>query len=530
MSRNRDFQKVKAPNWKLNEFDLSHQKLLTSVPGDLIPVFYLNCIPGDQVSVSTEVFIRFAPMLAPLASRWEATVHFFFVNYRSLWTNWIDFITGGDDGQTVPTPPYITMDAANKAYFDEGRLADYFGLPCYSGVGAPTQDVDINVLPFIAYQHIWDEYYRDEDLQTARLTLRKNKVSNGDQQANIANILSRCQRNWERDYLMGARPYAQKGVDTELDLDVFENAATTYFRKQSGAVPTAGAVTVDAAGAIFDGTPDAIELKRESGSNQLSNFTSIIELPELRRAEALQKFMEASMRGGTRYEEVIAGVFGVVPPYLDEIPRYLGGGRQYVQSSEVMSNTTTLDNAANPGESVWTPIGEYTGRSVSIGKTNKVGYKCREHGIIIGLLSVVPRLTWGSEGIPRLFRYDDRFDYPTPYLMNVGDQEVLQSEVYWDPVGVDMDDTWGYQERYGEAKGIPSTVHGAFRTSLDYWHSAILCGAAPALNDAFITCSEIDDELTRMFATPTADEHLYINVWNNCRALRPMPKVAIPTL
>lgn len=354
------------------------------------------------------------------------------------------------------------------------------------------------------------------------------KLGDGDQQAQIANLVTLRQRMWEKDYFTTCRPWAQGGDDVELDLDLYD-PNSTRFRKASGAAPTAGAVTITAAGVLQDAAPVDIELIRNTSTNILTDVTAILELPDLRRAEALQKYLEAALRGGTRYEEMMLGIFGRKVNVEDDIPKYLGGGVQPVQISEVMSNTTTLDNAANPGESVWTPVGEYTGKGISSGRSNQWEYDFPEHGIVLGIMSMTPRIGYGGEGIPRFFRYDDRFDFATPHFARIGEQEVLQSEIYWDPTGSDMDDTFGYQKRFGEDMFAQGLCHGEFRSTLDTFHSNLIFGAAPGLTEAFVTCSEFDDELTRMFAVP-AGTKFYASIWNNVQALRPLPIWASSTI
>jgi hypothetical protein len=548
MSRNLFTTHTPAPQHGMDAFDLSHEKKLSFKFGQLVPIYWDDVTPGDIFRVSSEVFIRFAPMLAPVLHRYDVFTHYFWVPYRLLMTrldstyaDWEGFITGDPESQfTNQVLPYVEINNGNKSNFEKGDLPDYFGIPPIDSGTTVSQTVDINVLPFMAYQLTYDEYYRDQNLQSRQCGPGNNiTMQGGDRSAEISSILSMRYRNYEKDYFTAALPTAYAGAssDVELDIDTFGIGGDDgYFLSFS----EASDVAPDAGDAKFIGgnyswkTAGGDSLYFRDGVQQ--SLVASLEIYELRRAQALVRSLEAEQRGGKRYVEMLLGKFGVISDdYRSAIPQYLGGGKQHVQVSEVTNMSQTLDPTAGVNDGVGgavvavDPQANLAGNALSVGKTNRFERRFTEHGIVLGIMSVLPRTAY-QDGIERYWRKtDDRFEFFDPYLQGIGDQAIDQSEVYFDWTGSDKDDVFGYAPRWSEYKFKNSSIHGDFRDDFDYWHSGIKLTAAPSLNANFIQCAFNRDEVNRIFAVESSTvDKLYAQVFNSVRAIRQMRLHDIP--
>jgi hypothetical protein len=552
------YREAPIPSYPRNAFDLSYEYKTSMKLGELIPFLWYDVGPGDAFQIKSEVLVKFAPMLAPLLHRVDVYAHYFFVPYRLLmnqgpagYGGWTDFITGDPEGWTTTLElPYVTISNANKSYFSEGSLADYLGLPVIDSGTTVTQDIDINVLPFLAYHLIYDDYYRDENLIAKRTSTMVGvadidlvgKDSNGD----ISYICTTTplRRAYEKDYFRGALPtayYDLGGEDVEMDLDIWGNGnggSPIKMVDNAGATPAAGSPQFSGA------SPTLYDSSGTAASDQLHFMavqqpaTAILELMELRRAEGLLRYLEAQNRGGDRYPEVLLGVYGVIPDNSElQYPKYIGGGKQAVQISSVLNQSQALDPTAgvNDGAGGVTvtvdPQSFETGRGMAVGNKNFASHYAKEHGIIMGIMSVLPRTAYGGAQIEKFWRKADRTDFFVPQLQHIGDQEILQSEIGYDATGTDADNVFGYVPRWSEYKSKYSIVTGSFLSTLDYWHMATIgdtSGAGPDLNQAFIECQAADDEIIRPFADQTGTDTLYVEVYHDVKAVRPMLVHDIP--
>lgn len=522
---NKAFTKLSIRGPQRSAVDLSHEKKLSCQIGQLIPIYWEDVVPSDKFRVRTELLVRFAPMLAPIMHRVDVFVHYFYVPYRLIWENAEEFFTGGEDGLSENAVPFWEYTNSNKSYFDKGSLMDYFGIP--PTAETITQDLELLAFPPVAYLHIWDEYYRNVSLQDDRAkTNSLAPMGNGDQSSYIEAALGAggyCRpRNLEPDYFISALPTAQRGNAVELDLDIGPAGATQYaeFNKHSSSTAP------DAGDAQFSG---GVGILRDSGGNYLDldmdDFYATLEIAEFRRAARLQEFLELANIAGGKYEDQMELFFG--QPISDariNKPEYLGGGRQAVQISEITATAETLES----DDSLSKPIGEMAGRGISLGRTNQFIKQFPEHGIVIGLMSVMPRTAY-YEGVEKYWLKTDRTEWLWPKFAQLGEQEVSQVEVYWDPVGTDKDDVFGYQSRYAEYKYRKSSVHGDFIDDFDYWHMARQLGSAPTLDNTFIVCENTDYDRIFAVTTGTVDK-LYCQVYNDVQAIRPIPSVNVPTL
>lgn len=501
------FNKIKINRPGRNLFDMSHEKKLSMSMGELIPMFLQETVPGDKFRVNSEIFLRLAPMIAPVMHRVNVYTHFFFVPYRLIWEDWEKFITGGVDGTEAPAFPYISLAEADRNLVAVGTLADYLGVPAGESDITTPNTYPISALPFRAYQLIWNEYYRDQTLQDPAGVLKTSGTITALEKDAITTLRRRC---WEKDYFTSALPFAQRGPAVQLPADIQYD---TFLTLKSGGNPATGPVTANnTSGAFLDNNGNAIDVE---------NIDSLgVTINDLRRATRLQSWLERNARAGSRYVEQIFSHFGVKSSDARlQRPEFLGGSKQPVVMSEVL-------NTSGAGVQ-----GNMAGHGVSVGSGFNVNKFFEEHGFVVGIMSVLPRTAY-MQGLPRIFNKFDKFDYFFPEFANIGEQEVKNREIYWntDPAGENPaynEETFGYQSRYAEYKFVNSSVHGDFRSNLNYWHMARLFGVPPTLNEDFVA----SDPTKRIFAVddPNIDD-LYVQIYHDFKAIRPMPVFGTPTL
>jgi hypothetical protein len=453
--------------------------------------------------------IRFAPMIAPVMHRMDVTMHYFFVPNRILWNNWEKFITDANSGLVQPYINYTQGFAINPAIRSCRNFMDYMGVP---PIQAGQVAQHINALPFAAYQCIYNEFYRDQNL----IAPVDYKLIDGDNSTTIPEILEKLtlrKRAWEHDYFTSSLPFAQKGPAVDIPLGSVSGEAEVFVNNAS-------------AGTTLDGTPYDISVDNNSsslpiGANQLFASADSMEVQpttinELRRAFRLQEWLEKNARGGTRYIENILAHFGVKSSDARlQRPEYITGVKSPVVVSEVLQT----------GQSDTTPQGNMAGHGISVSSGRTGSYYCEEHGYIIGIMSVMPKTAY-QQGIPRTYLKNDPLDYFWPSFAHIGEQEVTLNELY--AYTSNAQDTFGYVPRYAEYKYMPSRVAGDFRNTLDYWHLGRIFASEPALNESFIECTP--EATSRIFAVEDPEaQKLYCHVLNKIKAVRPMPKYGTPT-
>lgn len=513
MKRGNIFKNVLSSNPSSNVFDLSHDVKLSFNMGDLVPVSIMDCVPGDKFNITTEQMLRFAPMVAPIMHKVDITVHFFFVPNRILWPNWEKFITGGNGTETLPSPPVLDFNVSQAA---EGSLGDYLGLP----TGGIIQDV--SALPFAAYLKIYNDYYRDQNLiPDLPVTL-----VDGDNSSN-GSLYALRKRAWEHDYFTSALPFAQKGPAVTMPLGttaplIYNDEFNTAVWNGSGG-PVAATQNLQAQGSTFEPTNliDAAGNARRidvslSHEVDLSDATAAT-VNDLRRAFRLQEWLEKNARGGTRYIEQMLVHFGVKSSDARlQRPEYLGGNKNPVVISEVLQTAEGVD----------TPQGNMAGHGIGIGQSKAITYRCEEHGYIMGIMSVMPKTAY-QQGIPKHFLRKSRTEYYWPTFAHLGEQPILNKELYNNEADGLNNGVFGYTPRYSEYKYVNSRVAGDFRSDLSFWHMGRIFSTRPALNANFITSNPTH----RIFAVeePT-DQKIWAHVYNRVRAVRKMPLFGTPTI
>ena len=503
------FNSVQVEKPKKNVFDLSHDVKMSMKMGNLTPVLVTECVPGDSFQIGCDSLIRFAPMIAPVMHRMDVSVHYFFVPNRLTWENWEKYIV---DANTPNPLPYINYTDDFTA--DQKKFLDYMGVPPNTGTGI-TQA--LNALPLAAYQAIYNEYYRDENL----VTEVDYTLADGNNTGDVVDLVKMRQRAWEHDYFTAALPFAQKGTAVDIPIGSIDSDVAVNW---NGLETSASSTNLQAYNNL-DVLQNNYNIGNTNGEATIGNpkliaKTSDLDIQpttinDLRRAFRLQEWLEKNARGGTRYIENILMHFGVRSSDKRlQRPEYITGLKTPVIISEVLNTSATAEEAQG------TMAGH--GLAVSTGKYGN--YFCEEHGYIIGIMSVMPQPAY-QQGIPKTYLKSDPLDFFWPSFAHIGEQPVTNNELY--AYTATAEDTFGYVPRYAEYKYQPSRVAGEFRTNaLNFWHLGRIFANQPALNQAFIECDP--DQVERIFAVQDGEDNLYCQIMHKIKAVRPMPKFGTP--
>lgn len=547
------FNYVPVQRAKRNLFDLSHEVKMSGKFAYLYPIMTVDAMPGDTIREQATVFARFAPLLAPIMHRCNISVHSFFVPYRILTPLWEEFITGGQDGEEAPVLPFITPALIESTAGDAftmwpGTLWDYLGLPTMDAdtpIPAAYSTEQISALPFIAYLKIWNDYYRDPNLDdeidldgvgvTGNVSVAMLTAFGNDYLGNRSWLKNKA---WRKDYFTSALPWAQRGEEVLMPLA--GSGSVTYLpasnvQKSDGSAPIAGDILntlVGLEGRIYSSNEGIGQNLRIVNIDDVNITNSEVSINDLRTALAIQSWMENNARGGGRYIEQIYTHYQVkVPDYRLQRAEYLGGGKQPITISEVLSTTATES----------TPVGAMAGHGVSVGNTNRFTYHCQEHGIVMTLLSCVPESSYVSQGIEKMWSKNNRFDHAFPELAHLGEQEILSKELFFSFDNADTtanNSVFGYIPRYAEYKFKNDRVAGDFRNTLDFWHLGRKFLMRPTLTGSFTTMLEngesgvnvLEDTFRRIFAVQDGTDYIWLQIFHRCTAKRPLPYFGVPRL
>ena len=596
------FQKIGGLIPRRNRFDLSYTKKMTCDMGKIYPVMCEEVVPGDTWKVGNNIVVRFQPLVAPILHNISVKVHYFFVPYRLLWSklhndeylnaiddDWETFITGqnmvaapGDeDVKPEPVLPRYVPDV--NWFGDEqltaadvsgkGSLWDFFGMPTgeytvdSDNVGN-WQDSEVDncpvIFPWSAYNLIYNEYYRDENL-IERVPLDNPKV------------LNCC---WSKDYFTAALPWQQRGVAPALPISGFGNAIFTgdFVSPDVGAglqsdgsnVGGLNSVNVGVSSSVhraflartgsawpvpgeyISGSPFKLiaadsplpdenynpeydidsynqaplkslsdgfneNMRNALNQNRVSmDNVNTFDIADLRLAFQVQKWLERNARGGTRYTEFLRAHFGV-SPRDDRLqrPEYIGGSKSPVIISEVLQTSSTDSTSAQ---------GNLAGHGIVADGNYCSSYTATEFGLIMGLMTIVPETEY-QQGINRQWLRKTKYDYYSPEFAHLSEQAVEEGELYWTSDKSKDIQIFGYQGRYDEMRTKQNMTCSGMRDTFDYWHLGRKFDSAPNLNADFVTCNPSK----RIFAVQDEDT-LIVSFHNRIRAIRPLPLMSSPGL
>ncbi|UDN67568.1 major capsid protein [robinz microvirus RP_48] len=484
---------------KRSKFSLSHYKLMSMQMGGLYPCGLVEVLPGDSFQHSTSALVRVSPLVSPVMHPVHMRIHHWYVPHRIVFPKWEQFITGGEDGMDTTVLPTITITGDTGG---TGSLWDYLG-GCPQTVG---NSIGVSALPFRGYALIWNEWYRDQDLQE-KLIIDTEEGSDTTTNTSLVNV------GWEKDYFTTARPWTEKGPQVTIPLVghapvIGDGLNAPIFQTQQGN-PTSPLYAGGTAGAnvISNATP-AGNLYWENPALQADlTEASGIDINELRMALAIQRYQEARARYGSRYTEYLRYLGIRSSDARLQRPEYLGGGKQTIQFSEILQ---TAPNA----EPDTGGLGNLGGHGIGAIRSNRYRRFFEEHGYVFSFISVKPRTIY-SQGIPRTWLKRVKEDYWQKELQHVGQQEVMVGELYG--AASVPTNTFGFQDRYDEYRRMESQVLGEFRTStLDFWHMARTFSSEPVLNASFVQSNPTN----RIFADQTGADTLYVMASHSIQARR----------
>lgn len=484
--------KTSAPGKSL--FDLSHEVKMTGQMGRLYPCMYMETVPGDKITLKPEALIRFAPLISPVMHKFHLSIHYFFVPYRLLWDNWEDFIMGNSQ----PLIPFVEVST-----YTQNDLASCLGLPYQFNDN--TAPLACTAFPWAAYQFIYNEYYRDQNL----IPEVNYKLVNGVNNSNSHLFVMR-NRAWEHDYFTAALPWAQKGQPVNIPITITGDAPV-FLNNATGTTLTGTPLSPSIAGQV-SGTP--FNFYADTDGNLINSST----INDLRRAYALQEWLEKNARGGTRYVEWILNHFGFKTSDARlQRPEYITGIKQPIIISEVLNTT---------GESGGLPQGNMAGHAVSYTDGNAGTFYSEEYGAVMGILSVMPQSGY-AQAVPKYFLRQNNLDYYQPSFDHIGEQPLLNVEVYSDTPTNERFDVFGYLPRYCEYKYQNSRLATQMATTYNFWNLDRIFANKPSLNQTFIECTP--QQCNRIFAVQDINEdNLFMHIRHNVNALRPMSKYSTP--
>jgi hypothetical protein len=512
-----------------SSFDCQSTHKTTFDAGQLIPVYVDEVLPGDTFNLKMTAFARLATPLYPIMDNMVLDSFFFFVPNRLIWSNWQKFM--GQQANPGDSISYVVPQQVSPAGgYAIGSLQDYMGLPT---VGQVTAGQTVSHCAFWprAYNLIWNEWFRDENLQNSVV------VDTGDGPDTIAayNLLRRGKR---KDYFTSSLPWPQKGASVALPLGstapIKSNNTDITFYSSNTTTVQEGPLGIQKYGTPWTsqttGGSPAFPGSARFGTNtglyaDLSQATAAT-INQLRQSFQIQKLLERDARGGTRYTEIIRSHFGVVSPDARlQRPEYIGGGSTSVNINPIAQTSATNVTGGS------TPQGNLAAMGTALAHNHGFTQSFTEHGVIIGLVSVRADLTY-QQGMSKMWSRSTRYDFYFPAFATLGEQAVLNKEIYVTGTSAD-NDVFGYQERWAEYRYNPSRISSLFRSTaagtLDGWHLAQKFTSVPTLNNSFITDTPPVSRVVAVGAAANGQQFIFDSFFDVKKA-RPMPMYSVPGL
>ncbi len=508
------FAEISSPEIPRSSFNLSHGYKTTWDADGLVPFLCMDVIPSDTISLNATQFTRLATPLHPLMDNIYIDTFYFFVPYRLLWDNWERFMGAQDDPTDSIdfTIPIVTGASAGAL----GDNFDYLGLP----LDWVPDNEDVSCLPFRALRKIWNEWFRNENLQDS-LAVQTDNGPDNNTECGWADVpLKRCKK---RDYLTSCLPWPQKGDAVDLPLGLSapiyatvaedvaiqigdDGQAVTGIPKTAGATLLVGTDTANT-------YPDDVNLRAD-----LTNATTAT-INDFRLAMQTQALLERDARAGTRYVETLLAHWGVtVPDFRLQRSEFLNG-------SSIPMNITPVANTSGTASE---DQGHLTGFGTSSGKSGFTK-SFVEHGVIIGLINARSDITY-TQGVDRYWSKSTRYDFYYPLLSGIGEQSVLNKEIWSNPAGTNNDDVFGYQERYSEYRFMNSRLTNLMRPdaagTLASWNLSEDFASLPTLGATFIE-SNTSTPLDRAIAD-SSEPQFITDMYIKIKAARPMPLHGTP--
>lgn len=557
MNRNTQAHFAQVPTIDINrsKFDRSFTHKTTMNTGDLIPIFITDVLPGDTMKMNTAHVVRMMTPITPVMDNANMDTYFFFVPNRLLWDHWEEFM---GENKTAPwtqqveyTEPQIQAPTNG---WTKGSLADYFGYPTNIG------GYKASAMPFRAYAQIWNDWFRDENLKNPCNLYKGDSDTVGvditdpnyDYVTDTIKGAAPCKAAKMHDYFTSALPGPQKGPSVNVPLGqtapIIAGELNNSSQTQSTQIDIGDKLN---AVVLSNGNMSLSNIdndKLTTVGSGIGLFTDLSEavgatINQLRQAFQIQKFYERQARGGTRYIELLKSHFEVTnPDFRMQRAEYLGGIRTPININQVVQTDATSQQlggqyVTEEGKQVWkwdmsdlSPQGNTAAYSLTSGRDKDLfTHSFTEHGWVIGL-AVIRQIHTYQQGLNRMFSRKTMFDYYWPEFANLGEQAILNKEIYLDGTSQD-EEAFGYQERYAEYRYLPDIVTGEMRSnyaqSLDVWHWADDYSTLPTLGSDWI--DETKENIERTLAVQNHDQ-FFGDFYFNCIMTRPMPLYSVPGL